>query len=543
MTLPDLTTLDTEAVIAARAELEQRLAERYPTTELTRGTVHDLILDPQAALSTAFQQQIDEQIRSASLLEIDTDPALADPILMDRLLSNWQISRKAGAQASGNVRFIINQQIPLTIAAGLILEADGVQFTTEAAYAIRISAASAEDDTDRVMQAVGDGTYAFTVPVIAVEAGAAGQIRKNTKLVPTTNVNYFVTAYADEDFGGGRNEETNAELRARQKEGVAARGWGNVYNLSALLHSQPEFADHPGYSIIGCGYTEMKRDAHNIQGISTGGKIDIYARTESLPTRVTLTKTCTYLGSTADGALWRFSLNRDEAPGFYDFAGVVDPSAENPIAHAVVNDSRSLDFSGYDHYPDIEDLEEGAYTRYQTGVFDFLDTQIASDTLIAGDTRSYDVTVRRMGQIDDLQDFVDDQDHGEFAGDALVRAPIPCDVRVEVGLVLARGQTSPDLAVLADDLATYVNSLDFTGLLYATPLQSILQSYLEKPAGVTQLRLIGTIRLPDGTKKYISGTEKLAIPDDLSVTCSGRTTAFFLDPADVLLSVTTGKFK
>lgn len=543
MTIPDLTTLNTEDVIASREELSSRLEERYPTSELKRGNTHDLLLDPQAALSTAFAQVQDEQIRAGSLMEIDADPALASVEITDRLLSNYLITRKSGAAAGGNVRFIIDQQIPVTIAAGLILEAEGVQFTTESAYAVRISAEAAESDTDRVMQEVGDGTYAFTIPVVAVEEGAAGQIRKGVKLVPTSNVNYFVTAYADEDFSGGRDEETNAEIRARMKEGIAARGWGNRYNLSALLHSQEEFSDHPGYSIVGFGYPEMKRDSHNIQGISTGGKVDIYARTATLPTRVTLTKSCTYLRTTSEGSIWRFSLTRDEAPGFYDFDGVVDAASENPIGYRVVADSRSLDFSGYDSYPDVEDIEEGAYSRYQTGVFDFLDTQLSVNGLTAGDVKEYQVTVRRMPQIADLQDFVDDQEHGEFAGDALVRAPIPCDVRVSAGLVLAKGQTAPDLTDLAEQIAAYVNSVGFTGLLYATPLQSILQEALEKPAGVTQLQLIGQIRLPDGSIQYISGTENLSIPEELSASTSGRTVAFLLDPDDVLLSVTTGKFK
>lgn len=543
MSLPDLTTLPIEDVKAARTEIQTRLGERYPNAEVSRGVIHDLVIDPHAALSTAYAQQLDTQIRSSSLLEIEANPDLADETQVNRVYSNLMITRKTGAVASGNVRVVLSQFLPVTIPAGLMFEADGQQFTVVDSYAVRTSTATAEAATDRLLQAVGDGTYAFTIPAEAVAAGEAGMLRRGTRLEPDTDINYYVTSYADEDFTGGLDEETNAELVARANEGIAAQGWGNRYNITALLHAQEDFQNQVGYSVIGNGQKEMKRDAHNIQGISMGGKIDIYARTLPLPQRITLTKSCSFVRSDSDGTVWAFSLDRDEAPGFYDFSEIIDPTAENPVSCPVIQDNRSLDFSDLDEYPDALDLEEGAYSRYQTGSFQFLNTQEFYDGTQTGTSKDYRIAVRYMPQIADLQDFVQDPLHGEFAGDALVRAPIPCDVALEAKLVLAKGQSTPDLAAVAQALADHVNSLNFVGVLLGSGLESIIQSYLQKPAGIQNFSMTGVIRLPNGTPKYLSSTESLVIPDDLSVATSGRTVSFYLDPANVLLSSTVGRFK
>jgi len=539
--LPDLRTLDPDAVDQVQGETAQRLQEAYPQADQKRGVLGDTVLHLHAVLMTAVGTLLAQKERSDSLLGIADQPTAADPTLVDKVLSNYRVQRGAGVRASGQMTIVVSRLIPTTVPAGAVFTANGIAFQTPAAYAARESPAQVAATTDRVLRPIGDGLYAYTVPVVAVAAGTAGLLRRGANLVPAQRIPNFVRAYAEGDFAGGFDAESNADLMRRLQQGIAAPAWSNRATIDAMIHAQPDFARVLQTSIIGFGDPEMHRDQHTVLPISTGGRCDLYARTQSVPASVLLTKTCTLIEKTAEGGLWSVSIHRDDAPGFYRVDRVGPPgSPQDTAGYEVVADIRDFDASGPGFVPDVRTAVEAAYSRYQTATIRFLDTAGDVTGLVVNTTTApYDLVLSYMPQIADLQLFTGDRRVRNPAGDVLVKAPIPCDTTISFSIRQPATAEPPDLVAIAEAVAAAVNNLGFPGQLHASMVADIVSDMIPEGSYLSAVDMAGRIRRPDGVLRRIRSSEVLLIPDEPEFLVSPRTTAFLLDPQDVGVTVKT----
>ncbi|GAG53180.1 unnamed protein product, partial [marine sediment metagenome] len=221
---------------------------------------------------------------------------------------------------------------------------------------------------------------------------------------------------AAQDFEGGTNEETNAELTERIQAGIAPEIFSARAQVESLLRDQ--LPAIKAVSQVGLGDVEMLRDRHNLFLASTGGKADVYVQTADYPSEIKLVKECTYVGDNQ----WQFTIFRDDAPGFYLVTAVV---TKDTIAFegslAIDEEIRGLDLTlETDWIQDIADLLEGAYTRYQTSVVKFTDPDTPVDTA-TGVKVEYDVYVLRQPDIKTLNDLTIDRTRRPHGGDYLVR--------------------------------------------------------------------------------------------------------------------------
>jgi len=539
-----LTDLDADKVQQAEELIAQMVQEDNPALDVKRGVLKDLVWHYSGILAAANQENIDRWRRSSSLKEITEDPALADDDIVDGVLSNWGITREAGQAATGSITIIVDTLATATVSNGAIFEADGKEFAANASYVARTSTSSVTSETDRVLSPVGDGTYSFTVEVTAVADGSASMINKDTLAVPQVQISNFVKAFATSDFTGGIDAETNAALVLRQGEGVAAEAASNRVNDAALLRGDERFENYLHLSVIGYGDAEMQRDQHSILPISFGGRTDWYARSQARPQKVGLTKTATLIGKTADGkGNWQIDVARDEAPGFYDVVSIV-PKDDNEFLGTfdITSEIRGTDVSAIsgELLPDIESASESAYSRYQTAVVQFKDSQTDTASLTVGaSTQDYTVTLRAMPLVSEMQTYVSNRDHRNHAGDILVKAPIPCFLSLSFTLNGAAGATLPDAFAVKDALADYVNNLGFCGRLHASDLLDIIHNFLTGKISVSAIDMFGQIRRPDGTIKPLRSSEVLIIPDESANMVTARTVGFILDPDNVKVSAQT----
>jgi len=548
ITVTDLAELSTTEVQQAQAQATQLLQEEFPSLELRRGVVHDLVIAPHAIFATAQQENVDRLRRSMSLQAILDDPALADDDTVDSVASNFLVTRRAGALATGHVTVIISAATSVTIAAGTVFSAQGQAFVTTTSFASRTAAAAITTATDRLLTALDNGTYAFVIDVTASEAGSAARLVKDTQLEPGVAIPYFVEAYATEDFSGGQDEETNAELLARLVSGVSARAFSGRVHMSAALRAREDFSGIVADSIVGFGDVEMLRDAHTIfPGSVGGGRVDWYVRTQERPSRVLLTKTATLVATDAatGKGIWQFSLGRDDAPGFYDCVSIVKSGASavsgtyQVMAETGGYDLTALDNDGF--LPDIASADEAAYSRFQTRVIRFLDTDTSITGLTAGaSTQSYAVTVRAMPLVAELQDYASSRGTRNYGGDVLVKAPVPCFLSLSFRLELPPGAAEPDTDAIKTALARAVNRFGFTGKLPAAYLADVIHGQLgSQQAYLGAIDMFGRIRQPNQGFRYIRATDVLDIPAESSQMLSGRTVAFILEPADVAITLAT----
>jgi hypothetical protein len=263
--------------------------------------------------------------------------------------------------------------------------------------------------------------------------------------------------------------------------------------------------------VLGCGDAEQQRDQHGLFPISGGGRIDIYCQTHYAAQEKEHLLEAVYIGEGTIGTRWQVVLTRNTAPGFYEVGRIVKPLDKTSTGYEVVNDIRGWDLSEIEHVPDIVNTAESAYTRYQTAVIQFEDTDTVSTGLVVNQSRAYyTVTTVSLPLIDDVQDFLSGRDVRNRATDVLVKAAVPCFTKI-----------------------------NFTVRKEATTLA---HRYLSGRQAVSAIDMFGRIRRPDGGVQYIRDNTVLRIPDDPGRMVTGRTTVFLVGPDDISISVEAAGF-
>lgn len=545
-TITALDQLDPALVEQTLAEITTMLQEAYPEIELTRGPIHDYLLYISGQLAAVNQTNINRYLASRSLQQITADPTLADDDMVDDVLSNHRITRSPGSAASGVVTIVINANASVIIPAGFVLEANGQQFITTTSFAARPIGSTLQAETDRQLTQLSDDNYAFTINVLASEIGPAGNITRGTKLTPQVPPLRFVSAYAAADFTGGFDAETNEQLIARLALGDAKKTLdGGSLNIESAIRNQTAFERIVACSIIGMGDAEMSRDQHWIFPASGGGRVDIYAKTRDLPQAVQKTITATLVTINADSSIWQFTLDRDAAPGYYEAARIVLPSASpDDSSFEVVQDIRGTDQRANERQNDIVNSQESAYTRFQTGVIQFEDTLTDVTTLTVGDTATYLVDLLAMPLIDQIQDFCNHRNNSSRASDFLVKAAVPCFLSVNLQIDKAASEDTPDTDAIQAAVANAVNAYGFVGRLSSAVISGAAHAYLTGHQTVSGTQIFGRIRHPNGKVTHLrsDGATPLELPDKPTEGVTKRTTIFVLNPQDVAITVRNVSF-
>lgn len=541
ITVQDLSTLDVDKVQQTVELISSMMQESDATLDLKRGVLHDLLLYWSGILAAANQENIDLVRRSNSLQAISEDPSLADDDVVDRVLSNFRVTRKEGENAIGSVTVVVDSLEAVTIPAGADFEANGKTFQTTTPWTAVTASENVTSDNDRVLTSRGDGTYFFVIEVEATEEGVDGLIKKDTLLVPQFSILNYVKSYAASDFIDGTDTETNDELLLRLQEGLAAKTLSNRVNMTSLVRE--ELPTLINMSVIGYGDEEMLRDQHSIFPVSYGGRCDVYVRTQLEPQLLGVTMEATLISTDADNrGTWQFSLGRDDAPGFYDVTTIKPLDADEAFgSFTIVQELRTLNTTNIatELTPDILGAEEGAYTRYQAATFQFYDSETDTTDLTVGDTAEYSVTIRVMNDVATIQSLLGNRATRNYAGDVLVKAAVPCFVSLAFTLQGKPGAPLPDADAIKAALTDYVNNTGFVGRLHASALSDIIHNFLSANVAISAIDMFGQIRRPDGTIKPLRSTEVLRIPDEADRMVTARTTVFILNAVDIAVSAET----
>jgi hypothetical protein len=535
----DLNSLPTDDVLATRDLLAQMLGDLYPQIHTRGGFIGDAVLLMAGILNEGVANtNIRRYTDSGSLLKISEDPSLADEDTVDAILSNYRVARNTGSQATGNVTVVVSKLLPLTIPNGAIFNANGISFATQAVHAIRTTEAAITLPTDRALTDLGNGRYAFSVPITAQTVGEEGMLRRAATLVPAINIPNFVTAYAESDFVNGVDAETNADLLTRLNEGAAVKAWSNRTTTSAMIRAQEEFADIKGISIIGMGDPEMNRDRHTIWPSSLGGRCDIYMRSQNIARLTAITKMATLIEKKAVGGVWQFEIDVDDAPGFYEVVQITQQSDVSET-NRFDADSVTRGFAlGSGWQPDIEQDYEAAFSPFQTAVVRFTDTVTNTDSLtVNSSTAEYIVIVRHMPLVAELQEYISGRAVRGPAGDVLVKAAIPCLLTVQFDISKSTTQETPDTAAIANAIADKVNNLGFVNVLHASTIVSTAAPFLSGEMAISNMDMFGRILSPIGRTVFTRNRDQMWIPDLPAEYITGRTTAILLDPQDIAITV------
>lgn len=539
--IASLAELSQTSVATMVAELTQLMQERHPEVELTRGVFHDLVLYFNGALNAAVQENIDRILQSKSLLQIISNPALAEPELVDQVLSNYNITRDNGTPATGIMTVIFNLPTSTAIVDAVTGSDGDVTFETTDSFTALPPGAIATQPSDRIMLEVGDGTYAVNVPVRANTVGVAGNLIRGAELKANFIPNNVFKMYATADFIGGRAASTNEQYVGKLAAGLAAKTIGGRKSYESLILAQPAFQNTLHISVLGCGDAEQQRDQHSLFPISGGGKIDIYAQTNNRAVETDHMLLATYVGDQT----WQVALPRDTAPGFYEVTRISLPADLASSGYAITSEIRSADLSDLQFVPDIRFLRESAYTRYQTAIVRFVDTDTPRAGLTANTSKArYAVTTVGMPLIAELQDFLTSRDVRARGADTLVKAAVPCFTKISFQIrVEAHAPVTAEVELaMKQAIVKAVSAVGFSGQLHASLVTNAAQQFLTGRQAIGEIDMFGRIRRPDGTLTYVRSSEILTIAADNERLVTGRTVSFLAGINDISISSVAAGF-
>ncbi len=540
ITVDKLSELSDTEIERAHNLVSQLVAEENPGIDVKRGVIHDLVLHLSAILGAAKTKEIDRLRRSMSLNAISEDPVLATDSIVDAVLSNYRVTRSPSATATGTVTIVLTKETATTVPADTEFTAGGQAFTsTTGAVAVRLSEAQVQSDDDRVIQDLGNGLFGFTIGVTATVAGLVSEVKQGDNILMAPEFAFLSKAYATDDFTAGADAETNTDLITRFEAGIAAKAWSNRATIPSMVQAESAFTDVLDVSIIGFADSEMFRDQHSIFPVSLGGRSDMYFRSASTVANITKKITATLVDTTEDGGVWQFGVDRDLVPGFYEVGSVLVTGADPTQAgYEVTSTVRDFNLADDDFAPDIETAQEAAFTRYQTAIVQFLDTDTDTSALtVATSTQDYDITFRYMPLVKELQDFVGGRTVRNPAGDILARAAVPCMLSVNFTIRRKFNDPEPDLDAIKDALAVEINGLGFAGQLHASRISDAVHEFLADRGAILDIDLFGRIIRLDGSEAFIRDSDVITIPDDPANGVSPRTAVFLLERSDIGITV------
>jgi hypothetical protein len=347
----------------------------------------------------------------------------------------------------------------------------------------------------------------------------------------------FVKAEAYGNFSTGKAPETDKELVANIKTRL---GNSRLSTATGIANRFTDFfSGFQSLSVCGANDAEMVRSKRNVLGISTFGKADVYVRTSLGPETKQITKTATKISADT----WKFSLDNQDIPGFYEIRSIV-PSGPTLNLGGTLLLAKSVDYrtsyySG-ERNNEVSTITDARFTKYQAADVTFVYNDNAG--IAVGGQAKFEVTAIYQPNILEMQNLLLQDDERLACADYLLKAVVPCMVSLNINLTKKRSTdsyVSLDLPQLKQDIFKYVNSIPFGGELHASNIVDLCHNYDIKRVDLP-ISMSGSIICPDGGAPItVTDSDVLAIPYELSRGVTSKTTLYFIDYYKVVDGATT----
>jgi len=505
--------------------LRDILQAEFPNMDLSPGGVFDALLFRGQGLLMGVQDiYVEDWRNSSSLKAIQDNPDTADDTMVDLLFSNYRAERVSGTQATGKIVVVISQSVSTPVPAGTVATAAELDFNIQETFVGTPNPEAVVSDTDRIITRRSDGNYSFKIDAVASSTGADYQVSQDTPFTLDPVPQGFIYAYAESDFTGGTDTETNAEMVERLRQSLASTLASGRDAVVGKVQAQfPQVVDA---SITGHGQAEMTRDSHALLPFSSGSKADVFVKTRSYPLTETITKTATLVDTASH--LWEVALSSEESAGLYGVLRVSRVDSESSSLTLVnVNGTISIPTTE-EIIPTIVTEAEGYASAYMTYSVQFTDPD---------DDGQYDVSVLKMPDIDDINAYVRSSELMPPSSDYIARGPIPCMLSINVEILSTSSETI-DAAAVRTAIATRVNGLgfrlDFPISVICSAIYSVIgvTGELQLPMDVT-----GTLYGPDNVTEVVASTNEIVFDEDPEENISENTVMFMVDPSNIGVTI------
>jgi len=540
MPLYDLSSVSQATYDEVKELLRQAINNYSGTTDVNRGVISDIVLELTSLLTAATEADVEEVRSAVTLAAITSDPAAFSDEAVDAIASNYRVTRKVGAKATGKIAIALSTNSSVVVSKGALFTIAGLRFQATDTFTSVVYSDTGTTTLPPLpyMRMIGNigSRYVFLVDVEALENGSGANLPSNITATMDDPPLQFYGACTYGSLTGGVDDETNQQLVARLLAGASVQTWGNRTSLESLIRANYPSTTH--VSIVGTGDSVMLRDKHGLVPIGLGGKADVYLRYNALYETKVTTVIATLKSKVGATGSWEFVLGRDVAPGFYDVQKILLPSKLlTEVGFVPSSDVRGLDTSGSIYVPDVTTALEGTYSRYQTATIQFQDTLTNATSLVVNSaTASYQVVIRYMPNIDTVQTFLGQSANLSLSSDVLIKAPVPVFTAISFDLEIPTANATPDQAALKTAICAAVHAQGFSNKLTESVISSAVRGVINN-ASIDNLTMAGSLRKPNGTSVSLTGTSSLTVSNDTTNMVSASTVVFYLAASSISINV------
>ena len=573
-----------ETVYAKEEEIVAFVQAAYPTLDLSPGTaLRDLVIKLYSHLELRIQEQIDLALISSSMLEIESNPTLVDSTQVDRVLSNFNVTRSEGSTATGTVRLFFSSNSSTVIPQTTVFTMGGVDFIPTSSYILVSSDNYTGLANQRIFETSGS-LYTVVLSMAASASGSLGNVRSGTVVTGVSpEITNMVSAKADSDFVGGADADDNVALLAKAKAGIVGKMFAGRDHIKAKL--KQVFGQISDVGCVGFLDPEMVRDL--VDGVHIGNRVDLYVKTASYPSRLQekfSAQMISYDPFNQEG-IFEISLPVEKAAGMYGVESI--RSTINQVgSFEITSDVRLM--SGNDTHL-ITDSSAAAFTAYQTAKIRFsvpydnikeAATTLAYNLIVNGNSANgnnpwlaneyvetstvlppgntalgpcniflntspalveffyFYVEYLKMPNLQEVQAYVDSSAERSLSADMLVKAPVPIMCSLQMRLLKPSGAEDPNLSLLKSALMSRFNSFEIGQSIPASML--VHTAYDNIPSGYTvdlPVHMYGVVINPDLSKDVMYSSDALKPPTIYSKGISPNTCCFFLESSMIDISV------
>lgn len=271
--LPGLEVSQDE-ILQAEMAAEKILSSRYPDLDLRQGTgLRDLVIRPSATLLALVNKAVIYYFSQNTLPGV-TDNSPTE--IVDKILSNWFVERKAGKKSVISARLFFATKKNITVGTEVFFSPDNIKkFYPVNTYSFSPAELQYESFS---------GEYYVDIDLVADKEGNDYDLTSGSLLYFSNFDAYFLRGEINYLREMASVTETNTNFIARTKTAVSTRNLINVPSIDARLREDFDYIT--AVTTVGYGDEEMYRDQVTVMAppavdpilIHIGGKTDVYTR-------------------------------------------------------------------------------------------------------------------------------------------------------------------------------------------------------------------------------------------------------------------------
>lgn len=263
-----------DEVLQAELLAEKILEAKFPDLDLRQGTgLRDLVIRPSATLLAIVNRAVAYYFTQNTIAGVnDSSPTE----IVDKILSNWFLERKAGKKSVISARLYFATQKSISVGTQVFFSPDNVKkFYPLTSYSFSSSQLSYEPFS---------GEYYVDIDLVADKEGAGYDLTSGSLLYFSNFDPYFLRGEINYLRELATVTETNTQFIKRARTAVSTRNLINRPSIEAKVLEDFDYIK--AVTSIGHGDPEMYRDLIKVVTPQTtdpviihiGGKVDTYLR-------------------------------------------------------------------------------------------------------------------------------------------------------------------------------------------------------------------------------------------------------------------------